>query len=38
MSGLPGFFDEFERLLRENEILRLRAEASCPKRSRSRIA
>ncbi len=26
MSGLPGFFDEFERLLRENEILRLRAE------------
>jgi NADH-quinone oxidoreductase subunit D len=26
MAGLPGFFDEFERLLRENEILRLRAE------------
>jgi NADH-quinone oxidoreductase subunit D len=26
MSGLPAFFDEFERLLRENEILRLRAE------------
>jgi NADH-quinone oxidoreductase subunit D len=26
MTGLPTFFDEFERLLRENEILRLRAE------------
>jgi NADH-quinone oxidoreductase subunit D len=26
MLGLPAFFDEFERLLRENEILRLRAE------------
>jgi NADH-quinone oxidoreductase subunit D len=26
MIGLPAFFDEFERLLRENEILRLRAE------------
>jgi NADH-quinone oxidoreductase subunit D len=26
MESLPGFFDEFERLLRENEILLLRAE------------
>lgn len=26
MRGLPAFFDEFERLLRENEILRLRSE------------
>jgi NADH-quinone oxidoreductase subunit D len=26
MRGLPAFFDEFEKLLRENEILRLRSE------------